>query len=121
MADFLAFAERFGLVVTLLVFAIITSVTGVWFSKPMMEKISAGFERVIASKDEDNKRLLEQKDRELAYREDLIKQLRDETAGVRDENARLTSLLLATQDRADQFANMAGAPRPPVAARRATR
>lgn len=114
MTDLLTFAERYGIALGLLVMAVAGAVSGRWFSKPMVERIQAGFERLLVSKEADNKLLLEHKDKEIAYREAEIQRLRE-------ANEHLTSLLLESQERAKEFADLAGAPRSPVTARRTTR
>jgi len=95
--DFGGWVERFGLPVAMLLAALVTGALGYWsFRAPVRE-------------------LLKQKDDELAYREEQIKRLEAKVE-------RLEGLLLESQERAERFADLADAPRPPAgAARRAPR
>jgi hypothetical protein len=95
--DFGAWAERFGLPVAMLLAALATGAAGFWSFKAPTQA------------------LLKQKDDELLYRERQIERLEAKVA-------RLEGLLLESQEKAERFADLMDAPRPPAAlARRAAR
>jgi hypothetical protein len=95
--DFVAWAERFGLPVAILLAILATGAAGWW-----------SFRGPTAA-------LLAQKDEELAYREKQIERLEAKVS-------RLEGLLLESQEKAERFADLMDAPRPPpTLTRRAAR
>jgi hypothetical protein len=93
--EFLEFARVFGLPVALLMGALIAGAMGFWSFRPSVDAVMKAKDGEIQAKND-----------EISYRERRIERLEE-----RIQN--LEALLWESQERADRFADLAGAPRLP--------